>query len=129
MFTEGTTFWVTSDIHLWAIISDPAMDPDNVVHVNFTSLDGSSFANDPYNDPACVIAPGEHPFIVNHSCVYYAGAQSSSIAALERLRSRRELRFGEKVCPALLQRMRQGAAISQHILPVYCDILVDQGLV
>ena len=50
MFGEGATFTVRADKHLWVIISDPEEDPEQVVQVNFTSLDEAAPPDDPYNE-------------------------------------------------------------------------------
>ncbi len=129
MFVEGTTFWVRSDPHLWAIISDPQKNPVHVVHVNFTSMKDNARPHDPYNDPACVVMAGEHPFIDKPTCVYYGGVQIGSVEHLQHRYDDGDMKLGKPVSAELLAKMRYGATISEHILPIAYDILVEQGLV
>ncbi len=44
------------DTHLWVVISDPAADAENILIVNFTTSRADS-------DKACILQPGEHPFV------------------------------------------------------------------
>ena len=62
--------------HAWVIISDPAVDPEHVLMVNFTTWD-------PHIDQACVLEPGDHPFITTRTCVNYPRAKEVSDDALE----------------------------------------------
>jgi hypothetical protein len=43
---------------MWTIISDPVIDPANVVTVKFLT-----FHDYPYEQKSCVIYAGEHPYI------------------------------------------------------------------
>jgi hypothetical protein len=69
MFTEGTTFFMSPDPHLWAIISDPVKNPDEIVQVNFTTITTITVtagpSDDPSNDRSCVVQAGEHEFITH----------------------------------------------------------------
>lgn len=129
MFQEGTTFWIHQDRHLWVIISAPSQSEEEVVHVNFTTLDTMAGPHDPSNDRACVVGPGEHRFIEHPSCIYYYGVQIASIPHLRIRYQRHEIRFDEPVTPALLAKIRHGASVSEHILPIAYDILLAQGLI
>jgi hypothetical protein len=51
-------------IHLWVIISDPEQDPDEVLIVSLTEYH-------PKKDTACILGPGDHPFIHKKTCVAY----------------------------------------------------------
>jgi hypothetical protein len=54
-----------ADIRAWTIISDPSVDANSVLIVNLTSWDR-------HEDQACVFKAGDHPFIVNKTCVAYS---------------------------------------------------------
>jgi len=51
-----------ADIHTWVVLSDPALNPQKVLIVNFTSWDR-------LEDQACVLDLGDHPFIRDRTCV------------------------------------------------------------
>jgi hypothetical protein len=86
-------------------------------------------AGDTRCDPACIIEAGEHSAITARSCLFYARAHDESLARHERRLEKRQLRLGETASGALLFRMREGAARSQHIIFEHLQILIDQGLV
>lgn len=72
--------------------------------------------------PACgdgctVVRPGEHPYPIRDSCVYYRGAMLNPIAPLEAAKRRGELRQREPFGPALLRRVRDGALASPLTSP------------
>jgi hypothetical protein len=78
----GDTFlFPGADDHLWMIISDPLVDPANVVIVLFVSW------TEKY-DQACILRGGEHPFVKHHTCVQYPGARIVSNVKLESLLTR-----------------------------------------
>jgi hypothetical protein len=128
VFREGATFSVKADKHLWVIISDPERDPEHVVQVNFTSLDETAPPGDPYNDRSCVLTAGEHQRIIHPTCVNYAGVQITTVSHLEWRRGKRDLTLRNPVTPQVLERIRRGAKISQHIIPLAYDILEQQNL-
>jgi hypothetical protein len=79
----GDTFRIpqpgtTLDSHLWVVISDPTADEENILIVNFTTSRADS-------DKACILKPGEHPFVAHETCVNYAGAKVVSKANLDLL--------------------------------------------
>jgi hypothetical protein len=74
------------DDHLWAIISDPAIDAQNVVMVLFVTR------SELYAD-TCILRVGDHPFIKHDTCVQYPGAKVVSDCRLEELRREGKLRM------------------------------------
>ena len=66
------------DDHLWAVISDPTQDSDNVVIIMFVSW------TEKY-DQACVLKVGDHPFIRHDTCVQYPAAKVVSNQILDHL--------------------------------------------
>ncbi len=131
MFVEGTAFWIKGErpAHLWIVISDPRQDEEQIVIVNFTTLDESAGPHDPYNDRSCLIQAGEHPFVQKLTCVDYGGVQITRTSHLQNRYERGELRLDIPVSPELLARIRKGAEESEHLLPLAHDILRAQGLV
>lgn len=130
MFVAGDAFRVAgADRHVWIIISDPAIDPDQVLIVNLTSWDDSRRDTDPLKDPACVLFPPEHPFIQRKTCVYYRGAQVASVEHLLFRQTHGELDRVESVSPLLLQKLRECAGDSMHMALEHYRILETQQLV
>ncbi len=63
----GDTFLVDEpatsyDSHLWMVVSAPERDRDRVVILNLTSWRADK-------DQACVLEPGDHPYVRHRSCV------------------------------------------------------------
>ncbi len=111
-----------ADIHCWTIISDPAIDPNRVLLVNFTSYD--EFA-----DQACILNIGDHPFIAHRTCVNYPMAREATNADLDLLRESGRLIMLQPLAPALLTRIRESAMESVDMEISLAYILIDQGLV
>lgn len=118
----GDTFlFPGADDHLWAIISDPVLDPGRVVIVLFVSH------TEKY-DQACVLSGGEHPFIKHPTCVQYPGARVVTDALLESLRLAGRLRPREPLRPDLLAMIRKRAENADIRTSAY-EILREQGFV
>ncbi len=61
----------------WVILSDPDIDPDNVLIVNLTDADG-------HDDQSCVLDASDHPGVFTKaSCVAYRFAKLTCVSALE----------------------------------------------
>jgi hypothetical protein len=110
------------DSHLWVIISDPAADEENILIVNFTTSRADS-------DKACILQPGEHPFVKHETCVNYAGAKILSQANIEMFLNKGLMVAHASVSAALLKRIRDGAADSERMSLDHADILINQGLI
>jgi len=120
--TAGDTFLVPdSDDHLWVVISDPNVDPSRVVIVCFLS-------HQPHYDQACVLEPGDHPFIKHPTCVNYPDARIESAALLERLKGDGRLKPKTPLSSGILDRIRSAAEDSEIPTEGY-DILRRQGYV
>ncbi len=111
-----------ADIHCWTIISDPVIDPDRVLLVNFTSYDA-------FADQACILDVGDHPFFTHRTCVNYPMAREASNADLDLLRESGRLIMLQPLTPILLKRIRDGAMESVDMEIALADILIEQGLV
>lgn len=117
----GDTFLVPGfDDHLWAIISDPIVNADNVVAVMFVSW------TEKY-DQACILQQGDHPFIKHDTCVNYPAAKIWSDRHLEELRRANVLRMKAPLSSEVLQRIREKAELSDIPARAY-GILREQGL-
>lgn len=119
----GDTF-VASDPrlenHLWVVISDPDVNSNEVLIVNVTTYTSDQ-------EGACILQPGDPPFIKRKSCIYYRGAQLNPDWQLERLLSNGSLKHKEPVTPDILARIREGAGQSHWIREECRKILELQG--
>lgn len=107
--------------HLFIVLSDPHIDPENVVIVNMTT--------DREIDQSCVLLPGDHPFVTHRTSIRYDKARIEAARVLEKLISSGNITRQEPLFGDVLERVRQGAAISDNI-PFGCkQILIDQGLI
>lgn len=98
--TPGNTFL---DRHLWVIVATPGT---NALAFNLTT-----YRPGPYCDTACIVQPGEHPFVTRASVVEYRKAAFGPQTAWERGCYPRE-----PMAPALLRRIQEGALKSR-----FCD--------
>ena len=93
----GTTFLLSAgDIHLWIIISDPKLDPQNVLIVNLTSLG-------PRKEQSCVLKVGDHPWIRHDTCVNYGDSKVSTLDKLVAARDANALMMQSQLRPDVLQ--------------------------
>jgi hypothetical protein len=109
-------------IHLWVIISDPEQDADEVLLVSVTEYH-------PKKDTACILNPGDHPFIHKTSCVAYDLANAPSLETLLQAKDNGDLVPNDPMPPDVLQRIRKQSSLSTKMAPDHWDILERQGLV
>ena len=66
------------DHHLWIVLSDPAIDSDSIVIVNFTThtID---------EEQHCIIQKADHPFVKHKTAVRYRDAKIVSRSQLTQL--------------------------------------------
>lgn len=108
------------DDHLWIILSDPSVDPDQVVIVNFTT-------HTVEEEQDCVVQKGEHPFVKHKTAVRYRDAKIVSSSVLAKLLKAHQLKSHKPLSHNLLQRVRAGASKSDF-LPEGCrQVLDEQG--
>jgi len=108
--------------HLYVVISDPDLDPDNVVIVNFTSYD-------PDEEDYCIVQGGEHPFLIHKSCVRYKDGRVSPVTALTHLIDSGTMTTHKPLSKELLRRVQEGASKSDF-LPEGCrKVLEEQGFI
>lgn len=84
-FRAGDTFYLTqatgSTPHLWVLLWGPAGAADAFISVFLTT-------RRPHSDPACILAPGDHPFIRHETAVRYNSPVRWTAAALNELLAR-----------------------------------------
>jgi hypothetical protein len=108
--------------HLYMVISDPSVDSERIVLVNFTSFDVDE-------EDCCIAQKGEHPFLTRKSCVRYKDARITSTSAVDKLVAGGKMRQHKPLSDGLLKRVRDGASNSDF-LPEGCrKILEDQELI
>jgi hypothetical protein len=119
----GDTFLLSHPYnHLYVVCSDPALDAEKVVLVNFTTFD-------PEEESCCIINIGEHPFITRKSCVRYKDARIASVIALKKLQKTGTIRLREPVSGNLLARIRDGASESDFFPEGCRRILEAQSII
>lgn len=127
---SGTSFDADIDSfrHPWFVISDPANDTSQILSVNLTTYDVTKRPSQ-FNDPACVLEAGEHPFVEHPTCVCYAGACVCSLYAFEsRLTNGRFRLRNDPASPLLLAKMQTSSAESKFMEIGRFEILNDQCL-
>jgi len=119
----GSTFLLTQkDSHLWIVLSDPAIDAENVLIVNLTTAHH-------LKESVCLLEAGEHPWVCHRTCVNYADAKVVPLKSLYALKDKGLLRLQNPLSAALLQRVREGAAPSVRMSLENAQILIDQRLI
>jgi hypothetical protein len=119
----GDTFIDGKYHHLWIVLSDPTIDPEKVVIVNFTTHTISE-------ESRCIVQKGEHPFVKHKTAVRYSDARITSSANLETLHRANLLTPRERCSAGLLKKLRTGASQDVHLLPEECkEVLDEQGLI
>jgi hypothetical protein len=113
---------ISTDPHLWVVISDPSKDRSKVVAVNLTSQRTDK-------EQTCVIQPGEHPFVTHETVVMYAGARVVSESMILSAKQAGMFDFPSPVSPTLLSRIRDGAEKSRRLPTAARRVLIDQGLI
>ncbi len=115
----GRTFKLLGeDSHLWMIISDPKLNPTEVVLVNFTTWQH-------IHDQTCVVNKGEHPFLATKSVVNY---RCPLIRPLEKLKKREQeglLSNFPDLSPELLKKIQMGA-LNSRFLPLKAQIIMSE---
>ena len=119
----GATFLLVAvDIHLWKIISDPLIDPENVLIVNLTSLT-------PDKDQSYILRQGDHPWIKHDTCVNYQDSQITTLKKLNAARDAKALILNEPLDPVVLKKIRDDSWKSARMPLEHADILINQGLI
>lgn len=109
--------------HLQVVISRPDEYPDQVICFNFTSWKGD------HCDPACIVQPGEHPWVKHKSFVYYANPSILRSEVVEALHAPNRIESWAPVSDEVFDRMLAGATITKMLSMEDAELLADQGLI
>jgi len=111
------------DDHPRIVISDPDLNPVQVVLVNFTGFEGE------FRDHSCIIEVGEHPWLTKKTCISYKDASVVAQVDVDKLIESGRLKLLTPVSDEVLARILSGAEISDE-LPNRCRrILSHQSLI
>ncbi len=117
----GDTFKYGRRGHLWVVVSNPTASPAHVLIVNMTTDRGI--------DRSCILNVGDHPFVEHTTCMRYDMARIETNQDLERHVASNAVQLHPPVSVDILERIRQGAATTDHI-PFKCkQLLIDQDLI
>ncbi len=117
----GNTFKYGQHGHLWVVVSNPTASPARVLIVNMTTDRGI--------DRSCILNVGDHPFVEHPTCMRYDMARIETNQDLERHVASDTIQLHQPVSADILERIRLGAATTDHI-PLKCkQLLIDQGLI
>ena len=112
----GTSY----DSHLWMLISDPQAGEFGVI-VNFTSWRADK-------DQACIVEPGDHPYVSKRTCVNFKDAKKRKLIDLESLISSRNLKNSAPLSASLLAKIRN-AVLESRMNWECVQLLLEQGLI
>lgn len=99
-------------LHLHIVATKAKAPPDFRLLIPITSIKPGQFF-----DPTCLIAPGEHSFIIKESYVLYREIQQRSAAKILACLDNGEFIVKEPVSQALLHRILDGAFVSDFTAP------------
>jgi hypothetical protein len=126
-FCHGDTFLnnATDNLktHLWVILSDPNLNSDKIVLVNFTTVYGNDF-----EDLSCVLTDGEHSFLRHDSYVSYRDAIIVSSTNLDALKKSNSIKLHDNCEYQLLRKILDGAEKTPFLKLEIYGILQEQGL-
>ena len=109
--------------HHFVVISDPAVDPQAILLVPFTT-------SEPWKDDTCQVSPADGlPFVRHQTCLDYYNARTESDATLMKMFSAGAAKHVMSVGAELLQRIRKGADESPRLQNKHWRLLNDQNLV
>jgi hypothetical protein len=122
----GDTFKLVgvADRHTWVVLTDPDQDTDQILIVSFTS-----FTRGIGMDASCVVETNEYSILTNRSCIYYEDIKELSLANLETLSEAGRIQKRTPVPAELLQRIRDGAMVSDECRVKHKELLIKQGII
>lgn len=111
--------------HLWIVFSGPFAGErgQSVLAASVTSTTG-----DPSDDPSCLLAPGDHPFVIHPSFVSYLRAREFLVAGLPVALSSGFLLGQPDASAHLVTRIQRGALSSVRLRRGFRALLVAQGV-
>ncbi len=111
------------DVHPRIVISDPELNPNQVVLVNFTGFEGE------FRDHSCVLEVGEYGWLTKKTCISYKDASVVNQQEFDTLYERGALKKLAPVDDSVLAKILNGAEVSDE-LPNKCRrILAAQNLI
>jgi hypothetical protein len=120
----GDTFYAPlppdGSLHLWVILSDPQINFRQVVIVPFMTIDNKNDTQ----DLTCVLNGKDHPFVKHPTFANYDCVKAPPLDLILAKKNKN----GAAATPALLEKLRAGAAKSDRCELKYLRILEDQGL-
>jgi hypothetical protein len=125
---HGDCFYTDKDIrgtpsHPWVVISDPEINPDDVLIVNLTDADK-------HHDQSCILDVSDYPEVLTkRSCVAYQWANVTSVAALEDVVSKNLVSHRPPVCAATLTKILAGAEETDELKNAHRELLRRQSLI
>lgn len=122
----GDTFRLVNvaDRHTWVVLTDPEIDPNQILIVSFTSFTAGTGM-----DESCVVETHEFSLLTNRSCIYYEDIKELSLKDMEALKKVGRLQKRTPVSAGLLQRIREGALNSEDCKKKHKEALLKQGLI
>ncbi len=118
------------DPHLWIVISDPIQCPEKVVIVNVTTWDNVEFPDD-----SCILDtgdhddPADHEWLTHRSFVFYRKTRCPSLENLNQAIGAGALTTDDDVSDEVLERIQQGANVSEFTPNEALEILAEQGFI
>ncbi len=106
--------------HLWIILSDPDIDPNEILAVYMTSLKAKM-------DQTCILDIGDHPFITHKTTIAYNAAVVWTKDELEQALADGDIVAQVRIDDSLLTRIRFLALASPRLLFVHQKIATNQG--
>jgi hypothetical protein len=111
------------DDHPRIVISDPELNEDKVVLVNFTGFEGE------FRDHSCVLEVGEHGWLTKRTCISYKDATVVSQKQFDELFNRKLMTKLDPVSDDVLRKILKGAEVTDE-LPNKCrSVLAAQDLI
>jgi hypothetical protein len=100
--------------HLQIILTNPSGNPEEVLMVNLSSKTISTSTSYEDNDLACIVNPGEHPFVKHETYVRYGKAVIAKVRDIQSLIELKKYQFHYDCNDALLDKILSGLWESNH---------------
>jgi hypothetical protein len=94
-------------LHLWILISEPDPDTSIGIMVSVTTLRRG-------HDQTVILQPGDHPYIIRPSAVYFGDARLFDTRKIERDVLCGYVRRLERFSPSLISELQQGILVSPY---------------
>ena len=124
MLQQGDTFFHRNGNkrHLHVVLSDPQKNPNAVYVVTLTTHAANK-------DQSCVLDRGDHPFIRHKTTVSYNRTELQTAALWEDRFNKGQIVPRQHMKPEVLDRILEGAAISDKVPKKCRKLLKEQGLI